>query len=95
MGIRYEESVAVLEGSCGIRDVESLEEFFKAHKEQAEVSLAVCSKMHTAIFQVLRKRRAVIIDAPNDPFITRWLCPFLGERSGSMAGEVENNNSGE
>lgn len=85
MPIRYDGQHLVLEGDCDIRDTEELVALLEQHPGEA-LALADCRRIHTALFQLLWRRRVPVAIPPRDPFIARWLLPWLVSSQAEFAG---------
>ncbi len=48
----------------------------------AEIDLADCVYLHTALLQLLLIVRPTILAMPTDPFLARWITPLLEKTDG-------------
>ena len=76
MPIQYQEDCVVLQGTCGIRELEDLQAFFQLH-ENPVVSFEGCQHLHTALLQLLLTYRPQIRGNAESAFIARWIVPLL------------------
>lgn len=64
-----------LEGICPVEDAEMLASLILEDPE-TPVDWTACTRMHTAVYQVLLGLRPRILGTCGDPFIDRWLTPL-------------------
>ncbi|KQO69193.1 hypothetical protein ASF49_21015 [Methylobacterium sp. Leaf104] len=63
-----------LEGVCPVEDAETLASLI-LEDPSAPVDWTACTRMHTAVYQVLLRLRPTILGTSGDPFVGRWLTP--------------------
>jgi len=63
-----------LEGVCPVEDAETLASLI-LEDPTAPVDWTACTRMHTAVYQVLLRLRPAVLGTCGDPFIGRWLTP--------------------
>ncbi|SDM55928.1 hypothetical protein SAMN05216360_102438 [Methylobacterium phyllostachyos] len=63
-----------LEGDCPVEDAETLASLILGDPGRA-VDWTACTRMHTAVYQVLLRLRPVMRGTCRDPFVGRWLTP--------------------
>ena len=61
-----------LEGVCPVEDAETLASLI-LEDPSAPVNWTACTRMHTAVYQVLLRLRPAILGACGDPFVGHWL----------------------
>lgn len=61
-----------LEGVCPVDDAETLASLILEHPT-APVDWTACTRLHTAVYQVLLGLRPSVIGVCGDPFVERWL----------------------
>ena len=66
----------LLEGACSVEEAETLLGLLLAEPE-AVVDWSGCTKLHTAVAQVLLARRPPVRGVCRDAFLARWLGPRL------------------
>ena len=79
---RSPDGVVVLEGACPVEEAETLLGLL-LEQADATVDWAGCTKMHTAVLQVLLALRPLIRGACQDPFAQKWLAPNLPGGNGN------------
>ena len=63
-----------LEGLCPVEDAETLASLI-LENPTAPVDWTACTRMHTAVYQVLLRLRPSVLGTCGDPFVERWLRP--------------------
>ena len=72
MTIRHDDSgVIVLEGECPVEDAEPLLERLQAHPD-ATVDWSACTRLHTAVIQVLMAAEVRVRGPCGDAFVRDW-----------------------
>ncbi|GJE42630.1 hypothetical protein F6X53_05180 [Methylobacterium soli] len=61
-----------LEGVCPVEDAETLASLILEDRT-APVDWTACTRMHTAVYQVLLRLRPSVLGTCGDPFVVRWL----------------------
>ncbi|WP_336489623.1 hypothetical protein [Methylobacterium nigriterrae] len=61
-----------LEGVCPVEDAEALASLI-LEDPTAPVDWSACTRIHTAVYQVLLRFRPSVVGACGDPFVDRWL----------------------
>jgi hypothetical protein len=64
-----------LEGVCPVEDAETVA-LLILEDPAAPVDWTACTRMHTAVYQVLLRLRPAVLGTCGDPFVDRWLTPF-------------------
>lgn len=64
-----------LEGVCPVEDAETLA-LLILEDRAASVDWTACTRMHTAVYQVLLRLGPSVLGTCGDPFVDRWLTPF-------------------
>lgn len=64
-----------LEGLCPVEDAETLASLILEIPD-APVDLTACTRLHTAVYQVLLRLRPPIIGPCGDLFVDSWLTPL-------------------
>ncbi|MGY2048170.1 hypothetical protein [Methylobacterium sp. JK268] len=64
----------LLEGVCPVEEAESLAAHLLANPG-ARVDWRACTRLHTAILQVILRLRPPLRGPCGDPFVARWLDP--------------------
>lgn len=64
-----------LEGVCPVEDAETLAALV-LEDPTAPVDWTACTRMHTAVYQVLLRLRPSVLGTCGDPFVDRWLTPL-------------------
>ncbi len=70
---RGDGGVILLEGECPVEDAESLLEHLQANPE-ATVDWSACSRLHTAVIQVLMVAGTTTRGPCGDGFVRQWSC---------------------
>ncbi|XYD11839.1 hypothetical protein R1A27_32190 (plasmid) [Methylobacterium sp. NMS12] len=65
-----------LAGTCPVEDAETLAAIL-LEDPTAPVDWTACTRMHTAVYQVLVRLRPTMLGACGDPFVARWLLESL------------------
>jgi hypothetical protein len=73
---RGERGEILLEGTCPVEEAETLLGLLVA-EPRAIVDWSGCTRLHTAVFQVLLAVRPSIQGACQDPFAAAWLASHL------------------
>ena len=68
---RDDAGVIVLAGECPVEDAETLLELLQAQPE-GPVDWSACTRLHTAVFQVLMAAAPPMRGECRDPFVARW-----------------------
>ncbi|GJD48954.1 hypothetical protein OPKNFCMD_1680 [Methylobacterium crusticola] len=76
------DGLILLEGACPVEDAETLAGHL-AGAPRAAVDWSGCTRLHTAVFQVLLRLRPPLRGTCGDPFAARWLAPALGAGAGA------------
>ncbi|CAO3429162.1 hypothetical protein [Azospirillum endophyticum] len=76
MPIRFEKTLAVLDGNCAVEEAESLLDWLKSRK-RPRVDLSGCEHLHTAVLQLLIAARPAVVAWPEDALWRRWLSAAL------------------
>ncbi len=71
---RGPEGVILLEGACPVEEAETLLALLLS-APGAIVDWSACTKLHTAVFQVLVALRPRLRGDCQDPFVRTWLAP--------------------
>ncbi len=81
MTIRLETDSIVMEGDCGVDDVESL---LVLMDERPDLDLDIdrAEALHTAIWQLMMLRKPVVRGRPRNGFIRDHLLPAIGRPIG-------------
>lgn len=61
-----------LEGVCPVEDAETLAGLL-LEDPAATVDWGACTRMHTAVYQVLLRLQPTVLGTCGDPFVARWL----------------------
>ncbi|MFE1603126.1 hypothetical protein [Methylobacterium sp. ID0610] len=69
-----EGDVVLLEGNCPVEDAEPLAALLLGHPD-ASVDWSACTRLHTAVVQVMLRLRPPLRGSCGDPFAARWLDP--------------------
>ena len=69
----------ILEGTCPAAAAATPASLLLADPA-APVDWGACTRMHTAVFQVLLRLRPVVLGACGDPFVARWLAAGLARQ---------------
>ncbi len=64
-----------LEGVCPVEDAETLASLILADPDAA-VDWTACTRMHTAVYQVLLRLQPTVLGPCGDPFVAAWLTPL-------------------
>ncbi len=64
-----------LEGVCPVEDAETLA-LLILEDPDAPVDWTACTRLHTAVYQVLLRLRPTISGPCGDPFVDAWLTPL-------------------
>ena len=64
-----------LEGVCPAEDAETLASLV-LEDPSAAVDWTACTRMHTAVYQVLLRLRPTVQGPCGDPFVEAWLTPL-------------------
>ena len=64
-----------LEGVCPVEDAETLASLI-LEDPTAPVDWTACTRMHTAVYQVLLRLQPSVLGTCGDPLIGRWLIPL-------------------
>lgn len=64
MPITYSNSVARLDGACGVEEAEPLLEWLQAHPH-GQIDLKHCAQLHSAVLQVLMAQRPRVAAYPD------------------------------
>ncbi len=70
------DGVCVLQGDCPLEDAEVLCQSL-SHEPHMQIDWSGCTRLHTAVFQVLMAARPRIVGSPTDPFVQNHLVPFI------------------
>ncbi|MEO0031700.1 MAG: hypothetical protein RIS94_1458 [Pseudomonadota bacterium] len=76
MPLRYDASLAVLEGQCVVEEAGDLVEWLVADRTRG-VDLSACTGLHTALLQTLMALRPPLAALPDDAALARWISPLL------------------
>jgi len=68
---RDNEGIIVLDGECAVEDAETLLRLLQAQPE-GPVDWSACTRLHTAVLQVLMAAAPTIRGACGDAFVARW-----------------------
>jgi len=79
MPIAIEGDLVRLEGVCPVEDAMPLIEFLR-QESSPRLDLSQCTYLHTALWQLLSLGPAKLEAPPSDPFLARWLVPFMAAR---------------
>jgi hypothetical protein len=78
MSVRLAEDGTIrLEGTCPVEEAETLAALLLAHSG-AGVDWRGCTRLHTAVVQVLLRLRPRLMGPCGDPFAARWLAFLEG-----------------
>jgi hypothetical protein len=66
-----DEGVIVLDGECPVEDAESLVQLLQAQPE-GPVDWSACTRLHTAVLQVLMTATPIMRGECGDAFVARW-----------------------
>ncbi|MCJ2035514.1 hypothetical protein [Methylobacterium sp. J-068] len=80
--LRAEDGTIRLEGNCPVEDADTLASLILEDAGRA-VDWTACTRMHTAVYQVLLRLRPVVRGACGDSFVGRWLPPPGPEKRGA------------
>ena len=72
MAMEFKKRTAVLSGSVGVEDAETLLEWLQ-NKPAARIDMAACEHVHPANIQVLLAAKADIAAWPDDASLRGWL----------------------
>ena len=72
MPIRFEKTMAVLEGGCAGEEAERLLDWLKGRK-RPRVDLGRCEHLHTAVLQLLIAAKPAVVAWPEDAEWRRWV----------------------
>ena len=64
-----------LEGVCPVEDAEALA-LLILEDPDAAVDWTACTRMHTAVYQVLLRLQPTVLGPCGDPFVDAWLTPL-------------------
>ncbi len=64
-----------LEGVCPVEDAETLASLILEDPDAA-VDWTACTRMHTAVYQVLLRLQPTVLGPCGDPFVAAWLTPL-------------------
>ena len=64
-----------LEGVCPVEDAETLASLILEDPDAA-VDWTACTRMHTAVYQVLLRLQPTVLGPCGDPFVDAWLTPL-------------------
>ncbi|MCJ2016431.1 hypothetical protein MKK84_03145 [Methylobacterium sp. E-065] len=70
--LRTDDGTIRLEGTCPVEDAETLAALILEDPGRP-VDWVGCTRMHTAVYQVLLSLRPVVLGACGDPFVDLWL----------------------
>lgn len=70
-----------LEGACPVEEAETLLSLLLAEPSSV-VDLSGCTRLHTALVQVLLAARPETSGPCRDPFVSRWVEPLLASFGG-------------
>ncbi|AWB20136.1 hypothetical protein DA075_03625 [Methylobacterium currus] len=76
MSVRRDGELIRLEGPCPVEEAETLAALLLAHPG-AGVEWSACTRLHTAVIQVLLRLRPPLRGTCGDPFAARWLAPLM------------------
>jgi hypothetical protein len=76
MSIDLQENTVRLQGDCLAEDAEQLLTLLQANPNRS-VDLTGLRLLHTAVLQVLLALRPRLAGSAADPFVQKWLVPFL------------------
>jgi hypothetical protein len=76
MSVRLEGDRVLLEGDCRAADAEALCAALAGEGGRA-VDLSGASRLHTAVVQALAALRPPLVGEPGDPFLRRYVMPWL------------------
>jgi hypothetical protein len=68
---RGDDGVIMLDGECPVEDAETLLQLLQAHPK-GPVDWSACTRLHTAVLQVLMATAAPVRGACGDAFVARW-----------------------
>jgi hypothetical protein len=71
MTIRRDDGAIVLDGECPVEDAEVLLRLLQA-QPQGPVDWSACTRLHTAVLQVLMAAAAPMRGECGDAFVARW-----------------------
>ena len=80
MPVTVSSGVVLLTGVVRVDDAEPLTRHLR-EIPHPKVSLTGCSHLHTAALQALLAARPVVVGAPTEPFLARWIAPLLSPRA--------------
>ncbi len=72
MPIRFEGNRALFEGDCAVDEAAAFAEWLEG-TEAPQVDLGPCTRLHTALVQLLLVARPEVGGEPRDPFLRAWL----------------------
>lgn len=76
MSARLDDNVIHLEGACPVEDAAIVLDLIRS-APGAAISLALCTRLHTAVAQVLLAAALPLKDNPSDPLLREWFAPLL------------------
>ncbi len=83
MSVRRNESGdIILEGTCAVEDAEALSQLLQA-TPKARCDWTRCSRIHTAVIQVMLVASSAMVGPSGDAWIEEWVSPHMGLRSTS------------
>jgi hypothetical protein len=71
---RHDNGGVILEGVCPVEDAEPLLQMLQANPAAA-LDWTRCSRLHTAVLQVILVARPVLAGRCGDPWIEQWVEP--------------------
>ena len=80
MTVRLEAGAIILQGRCGVEEVEALLGLFETHPT-LPVDIGGAETVHTALWQVILMRKPVVIGTPDSIFISEHVLPALGKHN--------------
>jgi hypothetical protein len=78
MSVHLEGNIIRLIGDCPVEDAESIVSLLQADGAR-ELDLAECTRLHSAVVQVMLAFRPPIAAPSRDGFIADWICSALVE----------------
>ena len=72
------EGAILLVGECPVEDAETLLEHLQARRE-GPVDWSGCTRLHTAVLQVLMAARPTLVGECGDEFVRTWAGTALGD----------------
>ena len=80
MTVRLEAGAIILQGRCGVEEVEALLGLLETHPA-LPVDIGGAETVHTALWQVILMRRPALLGTPNSIFVSEHVLLALGKHN--------------